>query len=100
MSLPKDYIDFCIKFGGGYFGLINVFTLTPHSDWYIVQMYKSAEEHLPSNLIPFSDDGTGGLYCFSSTGNNQILYVDEMGVLRDTEYEDFFQFLIENAYSE
>ncbi len=103
VSLPDNYREFCKVFGGGDFGFTTIFCLDSSSDWFI---FRNATEilsyfKLPIGLLPFSSGGTGGYYCFRQVGKNiydEILYLDEMGIIEDTTYTDFLDFVVKNAY--
>lgn len=101
-KLPKKYIDFCSLFGGGYFGFTIIHSMDRQSDWYIDTVFKKFKHYLPNGYIPFSDDQAGGLYCFrviDGISLDKVFYIDANGKVLSTEYEDFLDYIADNAYS-
>jgi RNA binding exosome subunit len=98
-DLPKKYIDFCIEFGGGYFGNIAILSLDINGEWYFGNVLKALQNFIPENFIPFCDDQTSGYYCFKVFDQHEtIYYLDSAGIITALSYDDFFDFIIKNAY--
>lgn len=100
--LPLNYIDFCLSLGGGYFGFTIIHSMDDNGKWYIGDIVKKFNYYLDNDYIPFSDDQTGGFYCFKvdqGVALNKVYYIDSDGSISETEYEDFFDYVIDKAYS-
>lgn len=102
-KLPKNYIDFCIALGGGYFGFTIIHSMDKKSQWYIGEVLHKFSYYLPNGYLPFSDDQVGGFYCFKIVNNvatdSEIFYIDSSGKIDETHYKSFFEYVIDKAYS-
>lgn len=101
-KLPISYKDFCMVYGGGYFGFVIIFSMDKLGEWFILDKIKESNYYLPKNYLPFSDDQAGGLYCFKIENNiviDEIYYIDSWGGVVKSKEKDFYNFLILNAYS-
>lgn len=101
-SLPRKYVDFCLVFGGGYFGFTVILSMDTTGDWYIIDKIQEFNYCLPSGFVPFSDDQSGGFYCFKvekKVALDSIFYIDSSGSISKTGYIDFLDYLINKAYS-
>lgn len=95
---PSEYKEFLLNFWGGYFVFVNVFSVSPESEWNIVELQRKYD--LPSNLVAISDDQAGGVYCFliAQDGSclSQVFYVYLSGdlIVPEKKFESFFEYLI------
>jgi hypothetical protein len=102
VNLPCKYRQFLRNFGGGIFGLTNVFSAYPGSDFYLPSRCADSRSYLPAGVVPFSDDGTGGLYVMKLSGTalaEPVFYWSPDGGIVTTEFEDIFAFVSRYAYS-
>jgi hypothetical protein len=101
VKLPACYRAFLKEFGGGEFGLTDVFSANPESEWYLPARHADAASYLPDGLLPFSDDFAGGLYVFEIKGGeaqDRVLYWNQDGGLVPTDFLDIFEFVAKHAY--
>jgi hypothetical protein len=101
LKLPSSYRQFLKKFGGGDFGSTVVFCTSADSDWYLLRKYNEAKSYLPTDLLPFSDDFAGGVYAFhieGKTAKDKILYWNTDGGTSETDFNDIFEYLVNQAY--
>ena len=91
-----------MEFGGGYFGYTNILSLDINGEWYIGNTLKDCSDIFKNEFIPFTDDQTGGFYCFALQNNvvkdEEIYYVHINGTILLTDYKNFFDYLIRKAY--
>ena len=101
-NLPESYVEFLVAFGGGMYGLVNIFSADPSSEWFLLSKLKDAMNYgLPDGVIPFSEDYAGGYYVFTKNGMtalNQVSYWNPDGGLVATEYSSVFEFVARYAY--
>jgi SMI1 / KNR4 family (SUKH-1) len=101
--LPQNYIDFCMTFGGGEFGYITIFSLDNDGDFYLGKFISN--ELLSEGLIPFSDDGSGGYYCFKLNDDGVVtenifnIYLGD-GTKEKIKVDSFFDFILKYAYND
>lgn len=100
LELPKEYIEFVKRYGGGCFAFTNVFSVQPNSEWYIVDRNKGIE--LSENFLAVSDDEAGGYYGFlikSGICKPKVFYWDHetQEVLKNPQFEDLLSFIIETG---
>ena len=101
IRLPNDYKDFLKEFGGGSFGLATIFSADSASEWYLPSKQSEASSYLPSGLVAFSDDFSGGLYVLQVVDNvaqSSVLYWNADGGLVRTEFSDVLEFVTRYAY--
>jgi antitoxin YobK len=101
VQLPPTYRSFLMEYGGGAFGLTNVFSADPESDYYSLLRNADAIPLIPANFIAFSDDFCGGWYVLGFSGgiaDEDVFYWNTDGGLRKTEFANIFEFLAGNAY--
>ena len=98
LKFPESYRQFVSKYGGGYFALGNLFSVSPESEWNIVGRNPVAEK---MGFLAVSDNGVGDLYGFPV--NNRICEVEivffdhETGLLSGSKFPDLFEFLRQMA---
>lgn len=100
--LSEKYRQFLHHFGGGSFGLTNVFSAYPEGDFYLPEKMKDLRGQLPAGLMPFSEDGAGGFYVLSVIANNvedRVFYWNQDGGLLSTDFLDVLEFISRYAYS-
>jgi len=61
-ALPEQYEHFALTFGGGYFGGVNISTLSEKSSWYVLA--RPSIKINDSSMLVISDDEAGGYYGF------------------------------------
>lgn len=101
ITLPSCLRDFLAEFGGGTFGLINIFSASPESEFYLPEKCAEAADYLPPGLLPFSDDYAGGLYVFkvhAGHADDRVFYWNADGGLVATQFENLLQFIARYAY--
>lgn len=63
LKFPEDYVDFLMRYGGGYFGFVAVFSCDPNGNFYMKNnVSKSWVEE--KNFLPFVDLETGDFIGF------------------------------------
>ncbi|WP_435257759.1 SMI1/KNR4 family protein [Thioclava sp. FR2] len=60
--IPETYISFLKAYGGGSFGLTNVFSAARDSEYYSVPRNAAAQAFMPEGSLALSDDHCGGWY--------------------------------------
>jgi len=102
LRLPERYKQFLMEFGGGIFGLTNVFSADAESGFYLPSRLDAVARYLPSGLVPFSDDYAGGFYVWRATPDRSIdeavWYWNFDGGLVNTDYLSLLDFLAAHAY--
>lgn len=101
LELPPGYAAFLEEFGGGMFGLTNIFSAHPISEFYLPRRITESSSYLPGGLLPFSDDYSGGLYVFQIR-DGQVLsvpkYWNHDGGVVETRFRNIFEFIARYAY--
>lgn len=101
-KLPINFATFLMEFGGGLFGLTNIFSADCKSIYYIVDRQKDAKNLIPANAIVFSDDYTGGWYIFRSESGicqEEVYHWNDVDGMKPTAYKNIFNFLTDKAYN-
>lgn len=101
-ALPVDYAEFLKKFGGGSFGLVNVFSADPGSEFYLPKKQAEASSYLPSGLLAVSDDYAGGNYVLKLTDDRvlaPVFYWNQDGGLVPTSFSNILEFIARYAYN-
>jgi hypothetical protein len=99
--LPNRFREFLTEVGGGAFGFTNVFSANPASEFYLPTRRAKTLDFLPPNLLPFSDDFTGGWYVFKvddSQAREAVFYWNADGGLVETNFNDVLEFVARYAY--
>ena len=100
-SLPDDYKAFLYQFGGGDFGLTNIFCADQGNEWYLAKKVEELAGILPKGFVPFSDDHLGGFYGFKTDQpkfERNIFYWNSDGGESLTEFHDIFEFVAKYAF--
>ena len=99
VRLPSQYKDFVHRYGGGYFGFTNVFSVNQSSEWYIVSKW----DLLPPKVdfVPVTDDETGGYYGFLVSGDvcsEEVYYFHpDEDELPSFQYPSFLEYVKETG---
>lgn len=88
-SLPNDYVEFLINYGGFAFncyviypllepcpigdmqGLDVFFGVLPNDTYDIIGRYQGLKDRIPSNFLPIARDGMGNHVCLSVNGDDK-----------------------------
>ncbi|MAZ17035.1 MAG: hypothetical protein CL535_11990 [Ahrensia sp.] len=100
-QFPESFRRFLMEFGGGSFGLMNVFSADPASDYYLPDRQRKAQKALPRGCYAISDDYCGGWYVLVSKEgklDNQIWYWNNDEGLKPTEFANVFELVAGCAY--
>ncbi len=96
LNFPIDYIRFLKKFGGGYFAFVNIFSVDPAGEWYIVTMNQEIGRR---DFLAISDNGTGDYYGFLVKDVScapGIVFLDhENQQIKPTKYPDILTFIVQ-----
>lgn len=101
VKLPSSYRDFLVTFGGGIFGFTIIFSAFKDGDWYLPNRQREAARFLPTGLLAFSDDFSGGYYVFKVTdglAEEPPWYWNQDGGLMRTEFANIYEFVGRYAY--
>lgn len=101
IKLPSSYRLFLKEFGGGSFGLVNVFSADPESEYFLVLRNTQAHALLPNHLVAFSDDYNGGWYSFATSegaAGDSIFYWNVDGGLQGTRFANVFEYVASFAF--
>lgn len=101
VRLPQTYRLFLREFGGGSFGLTNIFSADPKSEWYLPLKQGQAARYLPEGLLAFSDDFAGGNYVLkvmNGQAQDAVSYWNQDGGESPTEFKDVIEFVARYAY--
>jgi len=100
--LPSKYREFLTAFGGGDFGLVNVFSADKKNEWYLCYKLEELHDTLPQGYLPFSDDNAGGYYVLKVQNGevkDRVFYWNyEEQDLRETPFSDILEFVARYAY--
>lgn len=94
---PEKYIQVLLKFGGGYFGYANLYSLDRDSYFFIFN-------HNPAQadgLLFMADNECGDRYAFRVDGNQcseEIVFYDhESNTVENTAFSDVLEYLIKTG---
>lgn len=99
--LPASYRSFLKEFGGGSFGLTNIFSANPEGEYYSLKQNVDAKNSIPKGYLAFSDDFCGGWYVlpvFNGVADEAVFYWNADGGLRKTDFANCLEFLTKFAY--
>lgn len=94
VKLPEKYKQFLLKYGGGYFGYANVYSLDEDSGFYVLN-----HNDMPVyNHLRIADNGCGDYYlvCIADRKCLEQLYFydHETRDVHNTEYADILEYLV------
>ena len=96
VKLPKEYVEFLLNFGGGYFAFSNVFSGQSDSEWYVVLQNERAQ--INTNFVAVSDNGAGDYYGFKVVGgiceSKVYIYDHEQKSINVTKYANLYEYLV------
>ena len=101
ITLPKTYKEFLSEFGGGNFGLTNVCSADPNSEFYLPNKQAEIAKYAPEGLLVVSDDFAGGLYVLrvvDGAADEAVLYWNVDGGLVATPFANVLEFVERYAY--
>lgn len=101
--LPEEYIFFSLNYPAGYFAFMNIYSMVPGSEWYLIMKNKEYDSVvMPENFIAFSDDETGGYYGFikqETRYSNEVYFWDSSSTENIISVKkNFFEFVINRAF--
>ena len=100
VTLPRCYVDFINKFGGGYFAFSKIYSLDRSSEWFLFDKNKSVNQKLRGYIL-FSDNEVGDFFGFKIQNHRceeEIYFYDhEEQSWTITSYGDLFEFLADIA---
>ena len=100
-KLPDDFKSFLKELGGGYFGLVNIFSANEGGEFYLPDRREDSSRLIPKEYIAISDDYSGGWYVLKINNDalkDPVWYWSPDGGLVKTEYANIFEFLADCAY--
>lgn len=99
ISIPEKYRLFLLRYGGGYFGFVNAYSLDSESCFFIPDHM----DDVPEGYIPISDNGCGDLFLLKMEYGGlqeQVYFLDhETKDIQATRYADVFAYLLEAGLS-
>lgn len=101
LKLPQDYRNFLAEFGGGDYGLTNIFSANPEGEFYLPLKREELVGYLPPDLLAFSDDGAGGFYVLKineQQAEPSVFYWNQDGGLVETEFDSVLEYIVRYAY--
>lgn len=97
VQFPLEYKDFLRRFGGGFFGFTNVFSVLASSPWYVVDRNFASGVPL-QEFLAISDNGVGDYYGFSVANavcGSHVAFLDhETRAVVSTPHSDLFEYLV------
>ena len=93
--LPGEYRLFLKKYGGGYFGLINVFSANDSVEWGAI--LKNSSSQNSKGFLAISDDESGGYFGFilenSEYSDSIYCYYPDESPSIEFKYNSFFEYV-------
>lgn len=95
-KFPPEYARFLKAYGGGYFAFVNIFSVDPTSDWYVVSRNATTGA---KDFLAVSDDESGGYYGFTVVNgicSSKIRYFDfeTMEILHKPVFDSLLEYLL------
>ena len=94
IELSPKYKDFLLKYGGGYFGYANIYSLDKQSTFYILNHNKIPID----KYLRIADNGCGDYYliCVDDVSDTeQVFYYEhDTNTICKTEYADILEYLV------
>lgn len=94
IEFPDKYKELLKKYGGGYFGYANVYSLDVESDFYVLKH----NEFPIDKYLKIADNGCGDYYIFCVEEGRCLeslyFYEHDTGGISKTEYADIFEYLV------
>lgn len=75
VKLPDYFKSFMLYFQNCYFGYLTILCVNQESDFYIGNILNLLSFNNNIEYLPFCDDGTGGYYCFKTSGNTDAIFL-------------------------
>lgn len=102
VKFPVEYVEFLLRYGGGYFALGVVFSLDADSEFYVLKK-NSRKLVSETGFLTFSDNGMGDLYAFRVTSgeclSDVFFYDHEINSWVESGLGNLFEFLARYALS-
>lgn len=94
IQLTEKYKQFLLKYGGGFFGYANLYSLDEDSSFYLLNY-----NDIPlTNILCVADNGCGDYYALKiveTKCQDAILFCEhDTGLLCDTKFFDIFEYLV------
>ena len=103
VQLPSEYKIFLQNIGGGYFAFVSVFSGAKDSEWYVTTQNEQAGTLKKHSFLAVSDNEVGDYYGFiveNGVCESRVSFFDhEDSKVKKTEYENFFNYLVEVGLS-
>ncbi len=102
VRLPQDYVFFLQRFGGDIFGYVEIFSVKSNSKSYV--LWDQPPVTGERNFVAFSADGWGNYYGFrvvDGVCDSKVSFWNHEldGDIRETEYSDIFEFIVDTGLS-
>ncbi len=109
ITLPSKYVYFVQRYGGGYFGYANIYSLDPSSCYYLLNHNQhlqkpalsdamSENSALILSVLFIADNGCGDLYALTIEDGKCLdevkFYNHEDNTLTPTPYADLLEYLL------
>ncbi len=95
IQLPEKYIQFLLRYGGGYFGYANLYSLDPDSDFFL---FRQNQEPL-GQFLCIADNGCGDMYALPiEEGRCQdtvVLLAHDEEKIYETGFSDVLEYLVQ-----
>lgn len=94
IQLTEKYKQFLLKYGGGFFGYANLYSLDKGSSFYLLHY-----NDIPlTNILRIADNGCGDYYVLKIVERkcqDAILFFEhDTRLLRSTKFSDIFEYLV------
>lgn len=93
IEFPEEYKQFLARFGGGLFAFSNIFSVSPESEWFVVERNRAAG-FLGGDFLAVSENGVGDHYGFVRGGGGRVYFFDHETRERiETNFANLFEYL-------